>query len=391
MRRSAVALVLALAAAAPARGHDRSVSYSSWRLDASGAHAWARVSRLDLSRLGGTGADPASAAAVVAAHVRLLAAGEPCTPTAAPVGALGTGGWAIFEWDVTCPSAGPRTLVTDLLLATAPSHLHFAEVTLADGSIRERVLAESAPRWELGSTPAAAAGTSFAGYVLLGIEHIASGFDHLAFVLALVLLAGSLREVAGLVTAFTLAHSLTLALAVLGTVRPDAAAVDALIGCSIALVAAENVWLLAGRESWIPRVVTGALVAAAVLAARGTSAVSGVGLLGIAVFARCHFGLLARAERPERLRALAAFAFGLVHGLGFAGVLVGLDLPPARLVPALLGFNLGVEVGQLGFVALLWPPLGLLARTRWSQVAAEAGSAAIAGLGVFWFVSRAWG
>src|SRR5262249_20393352 len=113
--------------------------------------------------------------------------------------------------------------------------------------------------------------------------------------------------------------------------------------------------------------------------------------LGIALFAGCHFALLARAERPARLRALAAFAFGLVHGLGFAGVLAGLDLPAARLLPALLGFNLGVELGQLGFVALLWPPLRLLARTRWAGVAAEAGSAAVAGLGVFWFVSRAWG
>jgi hypothetical protein len=70
-------------------------------------------------------------------------------------------------------------------------------------------------------------------------------------------------------------------------------------------------------------------------------------LLGLALFTACHLGLLAASERPARLRALVAFAFGLIHGFAFAGVLAEMDLPRARLVPALVGFNVGVELGQL--------------------------------------------
>jgi hypothetical protein len=217
----------------------------------------------------------------------------------------------------------------------------------------------------------------------------------MAFVLALVLLAASLREVAALVTGFTIAHSATLALAVLGVVHPNASAVDALIGFSIALVAAENSWLLGGRPRAVPIAIVAALVALAAAAVTGHGAVAAPALLGLALFSGCHFGLLERADRPGRMRAAVAFAFGLVHGFGFAGILADLELPRNRLVAALFGFNAGVELGQLGVVALIWPLLGVLRRTdsegRWYWRTAEIGSAAICGLGVFWFVTRLFG
>jgi len=193
------------------------------------------------------------------------------------------------------------------------------------------------------------------------------------------------------VTAFTVAHSVTLGLAVLGVVRPEGAAVEALIGYSIALVAAENSWLLAGRGRAVPALVTAGLLALAALSAAGIGAVSAAGLVGLALFSLCHFGLLARVERPARLRAAVAFAFGLVHGFGFAGVLAEMSLPVGRVVPALFGFNVGVEIGQLGVVAVAWPLLRVLARRGGDgayRAVAELGSAAICGLGLYWFVTR---
>jgi hypothetical protein len=93
------------------------------------------------------------------------------------------------------------------------------------------------------------------------------------------------------------------------------------------------------------------------------------------------------------VRAAVAFAFGLVHGFGFAGVLMEADLPARRLVPALLGFNLGVELGQLLLVALAWPLLAALARRRapWHRRLAEAGSTATLAVGVYCLVTRTWG
>ncbi|MCL4685742.1 HupE/UreJ family protein [Myxococcota bacterium] len=400
------AVLAAIAVAAvpdPAGAHGRSLSWSSWRLTDEGAHVRVRVPLLELTRLGvDPTADPSAGRSIarqLAAQMQLTRGGEPCGATEEPWPSAAPAGQVVYEWRVRCGGgAGPLTITSSFLLDEAPSHLHFARVEGSDGVIRERILSDAAPSWSLGESGAGddatgpkPAGTSFAGYVALGIEHIATGWDHLAFVLALLLLAASLREVAGLVTGFTVAHSVTLALAVLGVVRPEPAAVEALIGFSIALVAAENGWLLGGRGRALPWIVSAALLGMAGLALAGLGAVPAGALAGLALFSRCHFALLERAARPAPLRAAVAFAFGLIHGFGFAGILAELALPTNRLVPALLGFNVGVELGQLAIVAVAWPALRGLARIaagRPHRVLTELGSAAICGLGLFWFLAR---
>jgi len=153
-------------------------------------------------------------------------------------------------------------------------------------------------------------------YLLLGVEHILGGFDHLMFVFSLLFLVGFQRKLVWTITAFTLAHSLTLASAALGWLTLRSPPVEATIALSIVLVASE--------------------------------------------------ALHKRTTLARRLPALVAFLFGLVHGLGFAGALTEIGLPQKHLVTALLTFNLGVEAGQLATVALaglLW----LLLR-RWTFV-----------------------
>jgi hypothetical protein len=383
-----------------ANAHGRSLSYSSWKLTGAGALVRVRIPRLELTRLA---LDPVlepdtqqSVIGLLAERVRLSSHGQLCTPSVDPAPVAAPEGWVVYEWPLRCPDPGAPVISSTLLLDVAPSHLHFARVELPDGSVREAVLSEAQTSWSLGELSAktsakGASGTSLRGYLLLGIEHIATGYDHIAFVLALLLLAASLREVAGLVTGFTIGHSLTLALAVLGVVRPEPAAIEALIGFSIALVAAENSWLLGGRPRAVPWVVVTGLAALAAAALAGHGAVAASTLFGLALFSWCHFGLLDRVSRPARVRAAVAFAFGLVHGFGFAGVLAEMDLPTDRLVAALFGFNAGVEVGQLAVVALAWPLLRMLAHTRdgrWHDRVAELGSAAICGLGLFWFLTR---
>jgi hypothetical protein len=189
----------------------------------------------------------------------------------------------------------------------------------------------------------------FGAYVRHGVWHIWLGFDHVLFLLALllpaVLAAGggpaaSLRacavDVFKVVTAFTAAHSVTLGLAGLGVVAPPSRWVESAIAASVLLAALNNLLpLLRGR------------------------------------------------------RALAAFAFGLVHGFGFAGVLAGLGLPQGALAGGLLGFNLGVEIGQLAIVAAVLPPAYLLRRTRLYRLLLGAGSALIALLAALWLAERA--
>jgi hypothetical protein len=404
-----VAVAVAAAAAIPlglllastqARAHTRSVSYSSWELDPSGARVTLRLTQLELTRLPwgvalGPELDP-DFAAYLTDRLRLLSAGEPCAVREPPRPLATSPDRAAIEWRVACAAAGPREIRSDFMLEAAPGHLHFARVRSGGGAPLERLLTGSERSWPL-ERPGSASehepvGSSLGAYFLLGVEHIWTGYDHLAFVLALLLLATRIGEVATVVTGFTVAHSITLGLAVLGLVEPDARSIEALIGLSIAMVAAEDGWLMSGRSPAVPIAVAIGLGVTIALAALGYGGMSVLTLGGITLFAVCYFGLLERSSRPARLRVAIAFAFGLVHGFGFAGVLAEMELPTQRLAPALLGFNLGVEAGQLVVVAALWPLLRGLARLggeRAHRLVIETTSAAVCGLGLFWFVTRA--
>jgi hypothetical protein len=166
--------------------------------------------------------------------------------------------------------------------------------------------------------------------------------------------------------------------------------VEALIGLSIAVLAVENVWIRTERRSWVAP--SAAVAAAALIAlAVGTTGRSGaLAFAGVALFSACYFALLDRSSSPERLRALVAGLFGLVHGFGFARVLQEMQLPAGGLARDLVGFNLGVELGQLTFIAVTWPVLAWLAKRPDRRAAAVAVlSAAGLALGSYWFVVRA--
>lgn len=184
-----------------------------------------------------------------------------------------------------------------------------------DGTTDVHRLTPKAPSMVVAATPGRLQVAST--YLALGVEHILLGVDHLAFVLALVLLVRGMRRLVWTITAFTLAHSLTLAGATLGIVQIPIAPVEACIALSIMYVATEIVH-----------------------ARRGTP------------------GLTAR--RPW----VVAFLFGLLHGFGFASALHGIGLPQSDIPLALLFFNLGVEFGQLAFIAVV---LGVAALVRRSN------------------------
>jgi hypothetical protein len=214
------------------------------------------------------------------------------------------------------------------------------------------VFAADSARQEL-SLAAPSALETLRQYVLEGIWHIWIGFDHILFLLALLLPAvlhrqhgiwmptASLKraaiEVLKVVTAFTLAHSITLSLAVLGVVSLPSRVVESVIAASVVLAALNNL--------------------------RGTI---------------------------ERRRWVMAFVFGLVHGFGFASVLADLGLPQGALALALIGFNVGVELGQLAIVAAFLPVAYALRGTGFYRTGVlRFGSLAVAVLALWWFVQRA--
>jgi len=394
LRTAVFALV---ATVTPCLAHDRSVSYSQWRIDGGEARVVVRVAELELTRFPWARGEEMTArlAESLPDELRLSAEGAPCILADVPRRLEAEPGAVVVEWRVRCPAAGALAIEDDWLFDLAPRHLHFATVVRDGAEPVERVLTENERRWRIPAATSgksqAAEGTSLTAYFRLGVEHIATGYDHLAFLLALLLVAASLGEVAGIVTGFTVAHSITLGIAALGVLRPERAPIEALIGLSIALVAAENLWLADRRSVAPPWIVGGVLATLAIAAVAGAGRVPALTFAGLALFAVCYFELLSRAAAPHRFRWAVAFLFGLLHGFGFAAALVDAHLSSERLLRALFGFNLGVEAGQLVVVAALWPLLRAIRSQERGATILELGSVSVLALGVFWFVVRGYG
>ena len=250
------------------------------------------------------------------------------------------GGAFVERWSVRHPGGlADQTIHIDGLRTTSTDVL--VRVERLDGTTLVSRLDPSQPSMVLEASPSPfnVAGT----YLVLGVEHILFGIDHLLFVLALVMLVTGMRRLIGTITAFTVAHSITLVAATLGWVNVPGSPVEAVIALSIVFVAAEIIHSKGGKE-----------------------------------------GLAARAPW------IVAFSFGLLHGFGFAGALSEVGLPGNAIPLALLFFNVGVEVGQLIFVAAVVAFLAIARRPlaiapRWLTLAP---AYAIGGLAMFWTLQR---
>jgi hypothetical protein len=295
-------------------------------------------------------ADPARMTALLARHLRIEADGRSCRPGAAdfeppapprlsttyniefrcdaPVGTL-----RVTDDTFDVIGRGAHTLLR--VSVAGQEEPLAAALMLAD---EKRTVEVQLGRPEAGREQASAGAipADAMAFLPLGIQHILEGWDHLLFLLALVLPGGRLGTLVRIVTAFTIAHSLTLAAAALELVSVPAAPVEALIALSIAWVAAEN---------------------------------------------------LARV-RPMSRRWAVAFAFGLIHGFGFSNVLRDIGLPSDALLSSLLFFNLGIELGQLLVVLLLVPALAWLVRLQPARPLPQALSALILVASVVLLVQR---
>ena len=256
-----------------------------------------------------------------------------------PVTTRAPPGAAIQEWTLRAPMLRGQTLGIRGLEGTMTDVL--VRVEFADGTTWVQRLTAKEPS---ASIPMRQSGWSVAGvYLELGIEHILTGVDHLLFVLALLIITGGGWKLVKTVTAFTVAHSITLTAATLGFVHVPSKPVEAVIALSIVFVATEIVHRRRGRE-----------------------------------------GVTARAPW------IVAFTFGLLHGFGFAGALSEVGLPPGHIPLALLFFNVGVEVGQLLFIGavLAFVALVRLIRIplpRWLEMVPPY---AIGTVAMFWVIQR---
>jgi len=371
--------------------HGRSVSYSAWQLDAGGAWVRARMARRDLARLPATPASMTTVGAEVASLSALISLDKRCQLRPGSAVMLGAEvGWLAAKWRLDCPAGASPVLRLGAPGRAITGHSHIARIEAATKAPAIAVLTPDRHTTEIQEPADSALEAAWQGGPM-GAWHLLSGADHLVFLLLLVLAAASLGGAALSLTGFTAGHTLALGLAAFGVFAPRAAAIEALIGLSIVLLAVENAWLSGDRRGLaLPGV---AIIGAGLLSALtfATGQPGGFALAGVTVFAGCHFGLLRNGQRTTVAQPLIAAVFGLVHGFGFAGVLGRGELPPDHLLASLLGFNLGIEVTQLALLLMLWPLLRWLQRHAGRTNLVVIGSALALPAGVFWAVSRSLG
>jgi hypothetical protein len=268
-------------------------------------------------------------------RVTVRADDAPCRPGRVAIQGSRVGdSRVVLELTLSCPSEPRRLAIRDDWFDLLGEHYRtIARIETPSGG-REAAFLPDAREVTIGLEKGGAAPRT--GFFRLGVEHILTGYDHLLFLAALLLRGGRLFSLFKIITAFTLAHSITLALAVLGVVSIPDRLVESVIAASIVWVALENVAF----------------------------------------------------RRAPSQRWLVSFLFGLVHGFGFASALGPLGLAAGHLALALLGFNLGVEAGQALVVACLLPILVWMRGRTWETPAVRTASLGVALVGLIWFVER---
>jgi hydrogenase/urease accessory protein HupE len=354
-----IAALAVLVCASSAAAHPAPFSYLDLRLDGTGLHGSLVVHDFDAAYELGLETPEALATAIGApAHLERLVALLTERLSIAHDGQHAILLWGAaevlpdrqslrlpFRIDDRRPA---RVTIDGRLFPYDPMHQTFVNV-YEDGELRHQAILDST-RTRMNYYPGSAQGALSVAAVFLpaGIEHILIGPDHVLFLVALLLLGGSLWRLAAIVTAFTVGHSVTLSLAALGLVSLPASLVEPVIALSIIVVGMDN--LLVWRDA--------------------RSRAEGAGVRDI----RVH----------------VAAVFGLIHGFGFASVLQEFGLPATALGWSLLSFNLGVEVGQLAIVLAVATALGAM-RGRYPGLAAPVvvgGSIAVILAGGYWFVER---
>jgi hypothetical protein len=380
---------------ASAQAHTKSETHSVWQIAGAVVRLSFTIPLPESKRLARSDEDQPPDARVLEylrLHVSVGSGGGPCD--AAPGRALAaTSQFRRFETTFTCPSGADIKLRSSAFFELVPSHVTFAQIQTGDGQFIEQIFTRDQQELDASAGDAQLRDAGFLEYVQLGIMHILTGPDHMSFLLGLVLISRRLRDLVFVVTGFTIGHSITLALAVSGILRPHAEYIDALVALTIAMIGAENIAVATHRPGTVAVGIGLPLFAMAAVSFAGIGTLPPLLLFGAALFCANYLMLSGHMRDAGRLRLVVTLVFGLIHGFGFAAALLEMQLPAQKLAQILVGFNIGVEIGQLSLVLTLMALVGLAVRAKLSlprPIVVDAVAAGLVAVGTYWFVSRSY-
>jgi hypothetical protein len=384
-----------LMGASTTQAHSRSESFSNWHIHGNVITGVVTVSTSEIVPLLVPGRN-ASLSEVIVEHLRAstnVSSESGRCELSESISLAAARGFERIELRFSCADRPPSSIRYRALFDITPSHVHYLQLFNDDEFLAEVILTDSSDTWSRSSSDQSVT-HSFTAFLDLGVRHILGGIDHLAFLLGMLLVAGSLKRSVIAVTGFTLGHSVSLAAAVLGYLRADAGLVEAFIGFTVALVATEYFLRRRPPATFLAYIaVTVAwLTGLIALQADLISVTSAIAYWGFGVIAFCYLHASGRTSAPgtkagNYILFAATTCFGVIHGLGFAGFLMESGIVGSSLLLPLLGFNLGVEIGQLGLIAIAFIIAHLL-RDRQLRLAPALLAASLCSIGVFWFVGR---
>ena len=291
-----------------------------------------------------------------------------------------------------CPSNKEIKIINNALFNLVQSHIHIARIYIDNNLYTEKALFFNDQSIDLNEEKENNSfSNSFYKFFSLGLDHILSGYDHLLFILGLLLLVTNLKRLLLVITGFTIGHSLTLSLSVINIIQVKSSLVEALIGYTIMFVGLEYLY----KENKDHRVSMIFITTLSLLLLIFGNLINPnfpyFLILGILLFSLGYFYLLKNLNSENNLLSIITIIFGLIHGFGFGGFLLGSKISSENIFSGLLGFNLGVEVGQIIFVLLIlliYKLLMTLKITKIIEVMKNLSFFAVVFFGFFFFIQR---
>ena len=291
-----------------------------------------------------------------------------------------------------CPSNKEIKIINNALFNLVQSHIHIARIYIDNNLYTEKALFFNDQSIDLNEEKENNSfSNSFYKFFSLGLDHILSGYDHLLFILGLLLLVTNLKRLLLVITGFTIGHSLTLSLSVINIIQVKSSLVEALIGYTVMFVGLEYLY----KENNDHRVSMIFITTLSLLLLIFGNLINPnfpyFLILGILLFSLGYFYLLKNLNSENNLLSIITIIFGLIHGFGFGGFLLGSKISSENIFSGLLGFNLGVEVGQIIFVLLIlliYKLLMTLKITKIIEVMKNLSFFAVVFFGFFFFIQR---
>jgi hypothetical protein len=390
-------LSLTVGLSGPAFAHTRSETHSDWQINGTHVETTVAIPEIEVKRLGPPNSTITNeqVARYMQGKVTVSADGQPCANPGGAKALAATGQFRRVQYEFDCPSDKTMKLGFTAFFEIVPSHTDFAQISQAGHDFVEQLFLDDTRVIPVGgpSSEQALRNAGFFKYVQMGIMHIFTGVDHMSFLVGLVLLSKRTKDLLFVVTGFTIGHSITLALAVTGILRPHAEYIDALVAFTIAMVGAENIAVATGKPGIVAAGMGGMLILMALGNVLGLGGLPALLTLGAGIFAANYLMISGHLANAARIRLVVTLVFGLIHGFGFAAGLLEMKLPTDKLAQLLFGFNIGVEVGQVCVVLAVLGVTALLIKLKLAlprRLVVDLASAALVGIGLYWFLGRAY-